>query len=248
MLSQLKNKRWLILAILLAVVSMIVYGLVRSKMIVPPPKLSCTTETDWRGIRPGVTTRQEVMEILGPPAQTGSLKFRDGKNIPFVAYPIEGGLIANYFSDRIFFRGDDRVDWIEEAIGDRSGEFVKAQEAVNEFGTTLDAVYESNSLNPFAWWQYDVITDPAEVMVWSECGIAVIASLVDDNQVGSSLLSYRYSEKTNVVISKLDGFVYMRFYFQPTTYPYFKKEYAHRIPYGVWRYYSFELSKIYNNK
>jgi hypothetical protein len=198
-------------------------------------------------LKPGISTREDVISVLGQPNDKGKIKFADGKSVPFFAYNINGK-ISPYAKHRIFFYSDGRIYWIEEIVADQDGQFHTVRETVEVLGDNLDIVYENNDFNPFADFQIDVISGPDQIYVWSECGVALLALSgvikTDDGNLkyettsssAKQVLTMRYPKLsyTTTPVTSLNRVVMMRFLFQPSTYEYFMENYSYRIPNGLW--------------
>ncbi len=211
------------------------------------PIYTCPKSLDWKTINPGVSTRQQVIEILGKPAQKGRIKFPD-KAISYYGYPIEGGIIAKYAQHRIFFRSDGKVDWIEEIVADSDGDFHTVQETVDQVGATLDTVYNNSDRDWFTEFQYDIIDGPDQIYVWSECGLALLVlrditrsgpnelafspASIDDPQILTLRIPDLFASA--LPVKDLNRVVMMKFLFQPTNFIGFLELYIYRIPYGPW--------------
>jgi hypothetical protein len=122
----------------------------------PTPEVACSETLNWHGIIPGKSSRQDVMNILGSPSQVGNEGF-DNKSISFYAYKIESGIVSRYAQDRIFFRPDGIVDWIEEVVADRNGSFVSAQATINQISNTVDTAYLNSNYDPTNKFPIDVL-------------------------------------------------------------------------------------------
>jgi hypothetical protein len=124
---------------------------------------------DWRGITPGESTRQDVINALGTPDHVGTKQFGDSR-VSFYEHKVEGGVIAEFARDRVFFRSDEVVAWLEVVVADRDGTFHTVQEMIDQLGEVLDVVYWNNNYNPSSR-QFDVLAGPDQLYVWSECGL-----------------------------------------------------------------------------
>ncbi len=171
--------------------------------------------------------------------------FFDDKIISYFAYNVEGGTISEYAQNRIYFRSDGTIDWIEEIIADSDGNTHLIRELTRQLGNTIDTAYYNNSCNPYVDYQYDCQAGPDIILVWSACGIA--ADILWWGPMGTNYpedtnldLRVRYPERSEVLngggklIEDLDGVIMMKFIFQPTTFDGFQKYYRYRIPYGMW--------------
>lgn len=219
----------------------------------PAPEIACSETLNWHGIIPGKSSRQDVVNILGSPSQGGNEGY-DNKSIPFYAYKIESGVVSRYTQDRIFFRSDGIVDWIEEVVADRNGSFIAAQATINQIGNTVDTAYVNSNYDPKNKFPIDVLGGPDQIYVWSECGLALdmlefcfpakldgIRCLPPEDHVkpGAGVptavtLRYPNPYPGAEPVTGADNAVLMRFLFPPTSYKGFTDYYMHKIPFGVW--------------
>ncbi len=233
----------IIIFILGAIVSSVI-NIVNANKI-PLPYSQCPMVLEWKTLVPGKSTRYDVIKALGPPDNKGGDIFGDDKIISYFAYNVEGGTIAEYTQNRIYFRSDGTVDWIEEIIADSDGTTHLIRELTRQLGNTIDTVYYNNSYNPYVDYQYDYQAGPDIILVWSDCGIA--ADVLWGEPLGTKYhedpnldLRVRYPESSEVLteggklINNLDGVIMMKFIFQPTTFAGFEEYYRYRIPYGIW--------------
>jgi hypothetical protein len=217
----------------------------------PVSNATCQEDITWMTLRPGVSTRDDVIRALGKPDEKGKEKLLDGRSMPFYAYNIQGGRISSFTKHRIFFNREGRVDWIETIVADSDGQYHSIQETVNLLGDTLDAVYSNSDFNLFADFQYDILGGPDDIYVWSECGVAILAlSDVIKTDRGSLeyllsenipfdaewVLNLRYPEFKSSMrpVTTLDSIVLMKFLFLPTTFEDFMENYRYKIPYDIW--------------
>lgn len=221
-----------------------------------PPEFSCPKVMEWKGIRPGQSESKDVIDILGKPNKKGTIKFNDKRKIKYFQYELVGGLFTGHLQNRIFFRTDGKVDWIEEIVADQDGKFHNVAETVSQIGESLDYVFLNNNANPFAKYQFDVLLGPDVVFVWSECGLALIAipsgflvPLVHDFEISQTflkdILKVRYPGKSNyeIIPEGIEYIVMIRFLFQPTNFDTFQRVYKHRIPYLEWTYVLYKVSQ-----
>lgn len=244
------------LLIIIGGMLLIACGSKKHYVALPDSELACPISLDWMTLKPGISTRQDVVDVLGKPDGKGRLRFKDGKKISYYAYNLDDGLIAKVAQHRIFFRTDGVIDWIEEIVVDNNGQFHTIQETVDQLGTTLDVVYTNSNFNPFLELQVDIISGPDQVLVWSECGLAMLALIdiikSDTNELEFSpvqlddptILNTRHPNyaPSSRPVKDLRRVVMMKFLFQPTTFDGFVQHYSHRIPYGLWDDY-FDLRK-----
>lgn len=240
------------LVFLIGIVSSTACANIEKTVNLPPPESKCMVEFDWHGLRPGQSTREDVEEALGMPFKKGKLSF-DDRNISYYTYEVKGGEISKYAFDRIFFRSDGLVDWMEIIEADRNEKFVPVSDEVKQLGNEIDTIYLNNNYrpqNPFP----DVVAGPDHIYVWSECGLAldVIPSTYSqafqadaiqcqpENTNDLCNLTTRHPNPYNVGKDPqpdANSVVLMRFYFQPTSYEGFTQSYIYKIPYGLWKDY-----------
>lgn len=196
------------------------------------PEIACPAAVaSWRGIVPGQSTVADVIETLGEPARRGANTF---VYPPIV--PLSGG---GSYGNRIFFRDDKVVDWIDAWVLDADGSFHTIAEFAQHYGATLDRVYVNGHFD---------MSGPDQVYVWSHCGIAVTAisergvrrsegeilPLTEVNGVDHLELIFRHpvhprsSEQPRPNVRDIVG---RKFLFQPTDFAFFDEFYADRIPY-----------------
>jgi hypothetical protein len=164
--------------------------------------------------------------------------------------------VSRFLSDKVYFRNDGIVLWIEEIVADRYGDFVSVNTEIDKYGKVVDTVYiNSNYLDDLK--QIDIQSGPDQVYVWSTCGIAVLAmshcfvietdsfhcvlpsnksaisqfsdDMVMQREPSQSQPQFAFPSTKNVLL--------MRFRFIPTKYGEFNAFYRRKIPYGVWDHY-----------
>lgn len=223
----------------------------------PRPESVCRVTLNWRGILPGLSTRQDVINVLGNPTSTGNRKFGD-QQLSFYTYVVEGGKVSNFVRDNIFFGQDGIVDWIEAVVADRDGRFHPAQEVISELGSTIDTAYTNSTYDPSRSFQYDVVSGPDELYVWSECGLALdihgacfpsqegslrCISPEDRLKPGKGIATsvtlrnpYPTPFDTNIALGS-ENAILMKILFRPTTYQGFLDYYRSKIPFLIWEDY-----------
>lgn len=202
----------------------------------PQPERTCPTTITWHGLRPGMSTQQDVINALGQPSEKGFR--RNGDNsFAFYSYKVIGGVVAEYATDRIYFRADWVVDWIEAVVGDRDGAYHTVAETSSEVGNILDIAYLNNNSSPYGTSpdkiHPDVLAGPDEVYVWSECGIALD---VIQSEVISDVLTARHPDPyddTGKRSPKSNSIVLIKFLFIPTSYDGFKNYFMYKVPYSL---------------
>ncbi|MGB0383567.1 MAG: hypothetical protein ACPGWR_01975 [Ardenticatenaceae bacterium] len=231
----------------------------------PPPSHTCAEEQSWHNIVPGQSTRQDVRAILGAPDSEGtdvisrekppilvpnnateeeSEELWGEKTIPYWAYTVEGGRVSTFVQDRVFFRPDGVVDWIEMIVADRDGTFHSVEQIVAQLGETLDMAI----INSSTWHHSPSLMGPDQLYIWSECGLVVhtLRYCVPDEhkekvKCKSKEIEY-YLESTDTLTQRypagdpidLNSIVVMKFLFPPTTFEGFKEFYFHKVPFGLW--------------
>jgi hypothetical protein len=213
----------------------------------PAESVCQTTPASWQGIIPGQTTVTDVVRILGQPLQKGHSSW--GTDV-FIYPPIRTIPGASY-GNRIGFRDNSTVDWIDVWVADLDGRFHTVAEIARVYSTTLDTVYVNGRSDLFG---------PDQVYVWADCGIAVTA--VSENVV-------RRSEGEDLPLAELPGvdvcqltfkhpvhsqasmqprpdvqqIVFRKFLFQPTSLASFDEYYADVIPYLDKQFYKMRLAE-----
>jgi hypothetical protein len=226
---------------------------------VQPPERQCNAKIDWRGLIPGQSNMKDVIRILGNPSKKGKTKFED-RNISYYAYEVDGGVVADYVMDRIFFRTDGVIDWMEIIQADRTTKVETVFDLVLDLGNELDVVYSSNNFRPGESF-YEVLSGLNQIYVWSECGLALdalptnSASAFGTIETGCKIgnespqmcdLTFRHLyPPSSADYSRYDinSIVLMKFYFQPTSYQGFTDYYMYKIPFRTWGEYLHELGK-----
>ncbi len=212
-----------------------------------PSNATCSVNLSWKSIHPGISTRRDVLRLLGTPTGQGWTKYDDGSSIQYYSYKIEGGEISKFLQHRIYFQPNGNVAWIEETVADFDGHFHTVRETVDQLGDTLDAAYNNTNANPFGY-QIDVLGGPDQILVWSECGMALVALMdlkvsatgeleysrvaINDPQI----LKFRYPEfnGSSFPVKDLDRVVMMKFLFPPTSFENYLEKYSFRIRFGLW--------------
>lgn len=199
------------------------------------------------GLRPGKSTQDDVLQVLGKPEAKGKATFPNGETIPYFAYRASGD-ISLYAQHRVFFTPNRKIFWIEAIVGDYDGRFHTVNDTVNLIGNELDTVYDNNNLNPFAEYHIDILSGPDTVLVWSECGVALLAlpsvikeesgKLVQEpiSKESSNILSLRYPNvlPSRIPVSNPNAVVLMQFIFEPTTFENFMEEFSFKVTFGLW--------------
>ncbi len=220
----------------------------------PTPEVACPVALDWHGLVAGQSTRQEVVQALGNPLRQGSQQV-DNRRISFYAYAVEGGSVARFVEDRVFFRANGTVDWMEVVVADRDGRFHAVQEITKQVGDTLDTVYSNNNYNPASHSQYDVLGGPDQLYIWSECGLVLdVLPYCSPTEVGGpKCVSASNSSSSRLPISEtlklrqpspyniggdappdVDNIILMKILIPPTSYAGFQQTYMYKIPFGLW--------------
>jgi hypothetical protein len=233
----------------------------------PIPDAACPLTIEWHKIIPGKSSRQDVIDAFGQPSQISNQQFGTVSTLVYI-YKIEGGVISRFAQDRVFFRPDGVVDWIEAIVADRDGSFHPAQEVVNQIGSTLDTAYMNSNYDPSKPYPLDVLAGPDQIYVWSECGIALdvhnTCSSGEQGKLGcqsstdripsntpiSSTLTMRYPSPYHLggePSPSVNSVVLMEFLFSPTSYKGFTETYMRKIPYGSWDTYLREIRGTRSN-
>ena len=214
----------------------------------PEPEVACqTSSSSWLGIVPGRSTETDVVDILGPPIQ----KMRTEGNTRIFVYPPVLNLVMSSYGNRIGFRKDGIVDWIDVWVLDSDGEFHTVAETAELYGTTLDRVYVNGVLDMFG---------PDQVYVWSECGVAVTAvsewavkrsedetlPLAKPVRMDAFELSFRHPVHPQASVQPdpdVHQIVVRQFFFQPTSFDAFSTIYKDKIPYLDKQYFRMRIAE-----
>jgi hypothetical protein len=252
-MAHINKKLLLLICILLFIVSIfVVYANKESAIQLPLPTYTCNSKLNWHGLIPGQSNRDDVLNTLGEPTTRGRFKYEDS-NISYFAYKVNGGEISKYTMDRIFFRSNGIVDWMEIAAADSNSGFTSLFDTVLQLGSNVDVIYTNNNYRPSNNF-IDVLFEPDRIYVWSECGLAldVLPSTyspllqvnqkecnTDEERIKSDMCNiiprhptpYNFIDEPEPDVNSL---VLMKFYFQPTSYNAFAQYYMYKIPYGMW--------------
>lgn len=217
----------------------------------PPPDKQCRSGSGWHGLFPGKSTQDDTVRELGEPLEKGRLKF-DDQYRSYYAYKVDHGKVADYVHDRIFFRPDGVIDWMEIVEADRSGKFETVYSTVLQLGKQIDIVYTNSNYRPWITGGVgDISAGPDQIYVWSECGLLLdaLGSKYSSNFQSKDLQckSDRDSACTLIVrnpapaylgegepAADINSVVLMKIYFQPTVYSAFTQYYMYKMPYGLW--------------
>lgn len=212
----------------------------------PATGKKCPIEIEWMGLQPGKSSQEDVLRIFGEPESKGKTTFYSGESIPYFAYKASGD-VSSFARHRIFFSPNKKVYWIEAIVGDRDGRFHTVDETVDLLGNKLDTIYDNNTLDPFAEYQIDILSGPDTVLVWSECGMVLLALpsvVIGENgkllhkpisKESGNILSLTYPNvmPSRIPVSDLNAVVLMEFIFEPTTFENFMEVFSYKIPYGL---------------
>lgn len=199
----------------------------------PQPEQDCKQSIDWQGIKPGISTKLDVVSLLGEPEDKGSQRI--GPNsFPFYTYKVDGGEIAGFAKNRVFFRADGVVDWIEVMVGDQDGSYHKVSEITAELGNILDAVYRNSNDPPYVepGKSFDVQSGPDQLYLWSACGIAVDALPIKPINNDLSIQHPDHPRSTDKVSLNANSIILIKILFIPTSYQGFKDYYMYKPPYN----------------
>jgi hypothetical protein len=214
----------------------------------PEPEVACqTSSASWLGLVPGQSTKADVVDILGPPTQ----KVRTEGNTHIFVYPPVLNLVMFSYGNRIGFRKDGIVDWVDVWVLDSDGEFHTVAETAELYGTTLDRVYVNGVLDMFG---------PDQVYVWSECGVAVtaVSGVTVKRSEGETLplakpvrmdafeLSFRHPVHSQASVQPdpdVHQIVVRQFFFQPTSFDAFSTIYKDKIPYLDKQYFRMRIAE-----
>ncbi|MFZ6027933.1 MAG: hypothetical protein ACOYYS_09470 [Chloroflexota bacterium] len=190
---------------------------------------------------------------MGRPTTKGIEKIQN-EFFSYYAYQVDRGIAAGYVQDRIFFRSDGIVSWMEVVVADRDGSYHSILESVEQFGNVLDVAYLNNNYDPTNKSQMDVLAGPDQLYVWSNCGVVLDTlpncsaetlnnSTNDDTR--NKDLTFRSPEPHDTggePDPDVSNVVLMKFLFPPTTFDGFTDSYMYKIPFGLWDNYVRELN------
>jgi hypothetical protein len=225
--------------ILLTFIALIGYyaiSLFSSHPKLPLPEHTCTgTSASWQGVIPGQSTKADVKNLLGQPAEQGYSRVWERD---FFLYPPIVAFAGEKYGNIIVFHDDNVVDWLDLWVANADGEFHTVAEFVEQYGSTLDQVYVNGVLDMFG---------PDQVYVWSECGLAVTAlhqGYVKRSEeevlplarltleMDHDQLNLRYPVHPQHPVQpnvNVDRIVIRKFLFQPTNFTSFEEFYHDRI-------------------
>jgi hypothetical protein len=219
---------------------------------IQPPERQCSAKIDWQGLIPGQSNTKDVIRILGNPSKKGRIKF-DDKKISYYAYKVNDGVVAEYATDRIFFREDGVIDWMEIIEADRTDRVETVFDIVSLLGNELDIVYSNNNFRPGETF-YDVFAGLTDIYVWSECGVAIEALPLYEasyfgaietgcekgntsSQMCNLSFRHRYPLLSTDPHYDVNSIILMKFYFRPTSYQGFTEYFMYKIPFETWEEY-----------
>jgi hypothetical protein len=214
----------------------------------PTPSAACPSQFSWRGLQPGISTKEDVITVLGNPENIEQNKY-DQKKVLTFTYRLGEGYLNDLLVTRILFRQDGIIDSLEVPASQGDIHFRSTMDIYNELGA-IDTIYTNNNYNP-AYSTLDVKGGPAKVFVWSKCGLAVLGIpnySIDGNQQITPLskketgqlpdpLEVLYPPPFNAeseTISSFEAAILMEILFIPTTYEGFINQYLYYLPYIDW--------------
>lgn len=221
----------------------------------PSPEKTCSIPVKWKGIQPGISTKQNVISALGQPTENGVQKIGDIEQSYFL-YKIKSGKVANFAGDRIVFR-DNVVDWMEIAVGDRDGYFHHVSDVSAQYGNTIDNFYVNSSYHPLdeTGIGANFTFGPDYVYVWTDCGIALdvmrakkhsdkefTVRNIDELSKFLIIPSADGSPRLDEALPNESDIILFQFIFTPTSQQGFREYYKYnRFPYtgfsGAWAKY-----------
>ena len=207
-------------------------GPVIASTVNPTPAMS------WQGIEPGVTSREEVLAILGSPDVVGW----DG-NEGFFEYRLPGQEYDEY-NHRVFF-SSGIVSWLDTAIVVNPEAPYTVSVAMEEFGSTVDRVVRTKHGR-------DIWTGE-HIYIWASRGIALVAvpetvlawelpSGAETQCRSADALQERYPDETTPIIPEFADFpdpcqIAVRLViFPPMPFEEYWGQYEHRMP-DLWPFY-----------
>ena len=162
-------------------------------------------------------------------------------SFPFYAYMVREGEVAKYLQNRIYFRADGVVDWIEVVVGDADSSYHLISETAAHFGNILDTIYINSNYSPKTapgTVQMDEILGFDQFYVWSECGLALDAVPVkaapDTIKLTTRDPNPQDGYGTIGLLPNKNSIVLIRVLFNPTTYKGFEDYYQYIIARMEW--------------
>lgn len=200
--------------------------------VLETPESGCAAQpASWQGIIPGESTQDDVIHILGEPAEILN-KDRSGRKI-FLYQPVVVDLDVK-LGNAIAFGEKDIVEWIDIWDPKVTNGFSHVADYAQQYGSSLDQVYLQSVAD---------VAGPTRVYVWSNCGLALttLLGISDDSssQPDSSEptrvsmpLEFRYPSSPSDLYLETSGLdaVLRLFIFRPTNFAAFQKYYSEWIP------------------
>ena len=253
-----KNQFWLSIVYISLLVFLSSCTVLKERQVLAAPTMSCESSLDWKGIIPGKSSQSEVINKLGHPLESGTIKYEDGE-YKYLSYPIDKGIVKDFIkADRIFFTADGIVSWIETVVGDRDGQLHEATETSTHLGNDLDSIFfninykPTSKTKPNGWG--DILGGPDQIYVWSYCGLAIIAlpgcHPNSSGQIVCSTETLATQEPSNPLLvineppyniggqisTDPNSIILYQYYFPPTSYQDFKEYILNKIAYYGWSY------------
>jgi hypothetical protein len=241
---------------------------VEEKQVLSAPTQICSVQLDWKGIIPGQSTQQDVIDRMGQPLEKGKEKFYK-EEVRYFSYPIEGGIVKDLLKvDRVFFTSSGIVSWVEVVIADRDGKLHEVKDIADRLGYQLDSIFGNENFKPNSktisegGW-FDVLGGPDQIYVWSHCGLAIIAlpsCSPDPSGKIVCLEDPNTPTKPTQTLSALDeppyhaggeistdpnSIILYQYFFPPTSYKDFKEYFWNKTAYHGWNFWD-EFMKKYN--
>ena len=211
------------------------------------PYRACAALSAWKGVVPGLSSREDVDRLLGTPLrQDGWL--HQNTIFPFYEYGVHRnvGGIRSDLMDQVFFRADT-VDWIEVVQDDSDGKVWRVKDVVSQLGPDVDVTYRNTNAGKWGDFQIDVLAGPTDVYVWAECGVALITMKEHDSPRSDITMRARFDRARHLANApdvsddewhtshspppNANDRIVMRFLFPPTTYTGFVALYESKVPF-----------------
>ena len=173
------------------------------------------------------------------------------KEFSYYAYDVDGGVIADYAQNRIFFTKDGVIDWMEIIEADSTDRVETVFDVVSLLGNELDVVFSNNNYRPGGIY-YDVFDGPTNIYVWSECGVALealpsyeasyfgtIKTGCEKGNMSPQMCNLSFRHRYPPLDDAdphydVNSIILMKFYFRPTSYQGFADYYMFKIPFRTW--------------
>lgn len=238
------------ISLLLVLWLLLTAGSCRSECLeLATPEGACKASlASWKGLVPGQSTKEDVERVSGQPIKKVNL--RESNRFYYLYPPVIARLETSY-GNKVVFRQDGVVDWIDVWVSNTDGKFHTVAEIAQKYGCVLDRVYLMEDLPEYS------VVGPAQVYVWADCGIAITAvpgsfvGLSADEvppraeSAGAESCTWTvrhpvHSQATLQPRPSVEDIVIRKFMFQPTSFASFQEFYVDWIPFLSTRFYRLE--------